>query len=65
MLHWVEQMALHGGGGPVITYGTPLFRWLKDHLLMVEDYAYDDTYFYEDIDLALLEGEQWSDLGKK
>ena len=65
MLKWIKVMALYGGSGPRIKYGAPFFHWLRDQLLMVNDYAYTGTGFPGDSDLALPEGEQWGDLGKK
>ena len=32
---------------------------------MVEDYAYEGAYFRDDPELALPEGEEWDDRGKK
>ena len=32
---------------------------------MIEDYLYAGTYFREDPDLPLPEGEEWDDRGKK
>jgi hypothetical protein len=34
-------------------------------MLMVDDYAYVRIDFRGDLDLALLEGSQWGDIGKK
>jgi hypothetical protein len=38
MKGWVDLMARHGGV-PIITYGSSFFLWLRDHLVMIEDYA--------------------------
>ena len=57
------MMSLHDCGGIVMTYIMPFFCWLKDQILMVEDYAYVGTDFCGDTYLVLLEGEH--DLGKK
>ena len=65
ILRWVEVMARHGGGGPIITYGLPFFRWLCNQLLMIEGYAYVGTDFWGHPNLALPEGEKWGDLGKR
>jgi hypothetical protein len=34
-------------------------------MLMVDNYAYAELDFRGDPDLALLEGSQWGDIGKK
>jgi hypothetical protein len=64
MKRWVDLMARHGGV-PTITYGPAFFQWLRDQLVMIEDYAYVRTDFHGDPDLALPEGSQWGDIGKK
>ena len=64
MLHWVEVLARHGGGGSKVKYGSAFFHWLDDQLLMIEDYVYVGTDFRRDVDLALLVGSQWGDIGK-
>ena len=45
MLAWVTAMPCLEGGGPKVTYGFGFFRWLRNQLLMVEDYAYEGEYF--------------------
>ena len=65
MLKWVLVMACHGGGGSKIVYGSVFFRWLRNQLLMIEDYAYEGENFYDDLELPLPEGEDWDDRGKK
>ena len=57
-------MARHGGVS-IVKYDKAFFQWLRDQLIMVEDYAYTKTNFHRDPDLALLEGSQWGDIGKK
>ena len=32
---------------------------------MIKDYAYKGSYFREDLELPILEGEEWDDQGKK
>jgi hypothetical protein len=34
-------------------------------MMMINDYAYASLNFQGDLDLVLLEGAQWGDLGKK
>jgi hypothetical protein len=63
MKRWVDLMARHGGV-PTVTYGPIFFWWLRDQLVMVEDYSYVGTDFRDDPDLALPEGSQWGDIGK-
>ena len=45
MLAWVIAMPRLGGGGPKFTYGYGFFRWLRNQLLIVEDYAYKGADF--------------------
>ena len=61
---WVDLMARHGGV-PIIKYDRDFFQWLRDQLIMVEDYAYAGTDFCGDPDLALPEVSQWGEIGKK
>jgi Fe-S oxidoreductase len=63
MKRWVVLMAQHGGM-PIIKDNEDFFQWLRDKLIMVEDYAYVETDFHGDPDLALPEGSQWEDIGK-
>ena len=65
MLRWVEIMARTGGGGAKVKFEAPLFRWLSDQILMIEDYAYVGTELRGDLDLPLPPGAQWGDIGKK
>jgi hypothetical protein len=60
---WVDLMA-HHGGMPIVTYGPSFFQWLRDQLIMVEDYAYVGTDLFGDPDLELPEGSQWGEIGK-
>jgi hypothetical protein len=39
MKRWVYLMA-HHGGMPTVTYGHVFFQWLRDKIVMIEDYAY-------------------------
>jgi len=55
MKRWVDMMA-HHGDVPIITYLHVFFQWLRDQLVMIEDYAYARTKFHGDPDLELLEG---------
>ena len=41
------------------------FRWLRDQILMVEDYAYACINLTSDPDLPLPPGGNWGDIGKK
>ena len=65
MLAWVIVIPFLGGGGSKVTYGFGFFDWLRNQLLMVEDYAYEGADFRNDPELVLLEGEVWDDRGKK
>ena len=58
-------MAHTGVGRGKVKFGHLFFRWLRDQILMVEDYAYVGMDFSGDLDLPLPLGGQWSDLGKK
>ena len=65
MLAWVIAMLHFRGGGPKVTYGSGFFHWLRNQLIMVEDYAYEGEDFRNDPELVLPEGEVWDDRGKK
>ena len=58
-------MARIGAGRGRVKFSDPFFRWLRDHMLMVEEYAYACTDFIGDLDLPLPPGGQWGDIGKK
>ena len=49
-------MAHTRAGRGKVKFGDPFFRWLRDQLLMVEDYAYVGTNFSDDLDLPLSPG---------
>jgi hypothetical protein len=53
------------GGGHIVRYNDVLFEWLRTQMLMVNDYAYAVLDFRGDTNLALPEGSQWGDIGKK
>ena len=53
MLRWVFVMSRHSGGGSKVVYGSILFCWLRNQLLMIEDYAYEGENFYEDPELPI------------
>ena len=65
MLRWVETMAGTGGGKAKVKFEVTFFRWLRDWILMIEDYAYAGKDFRGDPDLPLPLGSQWGDIGKK
>ena len=65
MQRWVQIIARTRAGRGKVKFGEPFFRWLRDQLLMVEDYAYAGTNFSGDPDLPLPPGGQWGDIGKK
>ena len=65
MIAWYTAMPHLSGGGPKVSYKSGFFRWLRNQLLMVEDYAYEGEYFCDDLELSLPEGEVWDDRGKK
>jgi hypothetical protein len=64
MKRWCDLMSQHMTG-PIIIYNDVFFDWFKPQLLMVDDYAYVELEFRGDLDLVLLEGSQWGNLGKK
>ena len=64
MLGWVTTMPRLGGVAPKVSYGAGFFHWLRNQLLMIEDYAYDGADFCHDPKLILPEGEMWDDCGK-
>jgi hypothetical protein len=64
MKRWVDLMARHVVG-PIIRYNNVFFDWLITQMLMVDDYAYVGLDFCGDPDLALPEGSQWGNIGKK
>jgi hypothetical protein len=64
MKRWVDLMARHAAG-PIVRYNDVFFDWLRTQMLMVDDYAYVGLDFHGDPDLALPEGSQWGDIGKK
>jgi hypothetical protein len=55
----------HHGGVLIIKYDESFFQWLRDQLIMVEDYDYAGTEFCGDPNLSLPKGSQWGDIGKK
>ena len=58
-------MARTGVGRGKVKFDDLFFRWLRDQLLMVEDYAYAGTEFSGDPDLPIPPGGKWGDIGKK
>ena len=58
-------MARIGAGRGKVKFRDPFFRWLRDQLLMVEDYTYVGIDFSGDPDLPLPPGAQWGNIGKK
>ena len=65
MQRWVWIMARTGVGRGKVKFGDPFFRWLRDQLLMVEDYAYAGTDFSNDPNLPLPPRGLWGDIDKK
>ena len=65
MLRWVQIMACTRAYRGEVKFSDPFFRWLRDQILIMEDYAYAGTNFNEDPDLPLPPGGQWGDIGKK
>ena len=53
MQRWVQIMARTRVGRGKVNFSDLLFRWLRDQILMVEDYAYAGTDFSGDPDLPL------------
>ena len=58
-------MARTGAGRGKVKFCDPFFRWLRDQILMVEDYACAGNDFSGDPDLPLPPGGQWGDISKK
>ena len=58
-------MARIGASRGRVKFSDPFFRWLRDQILMVEDYSYAGKDFIGDLDLPLPPGGQWGDIGKK
>ena len=58
-------MARTGVGRVRVKFGDMFFKWLRDQMFMVEDYAYAGIDFTGDLDLPLQPGGQWGDIGKK
>ena len=48
ILRWVLVMGLYGGRGPKVVYGSTFFRWIWGQLVMIEDYAYEGSDFWDD-----------------
>ena len=46
-------MARTGVGRGRVKFSDAFFRWLRDQMIMVKDYAYVGTYFIGDPNLAL------------
>ena len=65
MLRWVQIMAHTGVGRGKVKFGDPFFWWLRDQLLMVENYAYAGTNFSGDPDLPLSPSGKLGNIGKK
>lgn len=60
---WGEIMPRQGGGQRI--YFPPIFfGWLRQQIIMIDDWAYVGTYFQGDPDLPLPSGTQWADVGK-
>lgn len=51
-------------GGSMMTFTPTFFKWLREQLIMIEDYPYYRVDFLKDPEFVLLEGEQWSDEGE-
>jgi hypothetical protein len=64
MKGWVYLMARHGGV-PIAKYDDVFLQWLRNQLLMEEDYAHVEVDFCGHLDLSLLDGSEWGDIGKK
>ena len=65
MLRWVQVMARTGAGRGRVKFGDLFFRWLRDQILMNEDYAYVGTEFTRDPNLPLPPSGQWGDIDEK
>jgi hypothetical protein len=60
----VDLMARHPTS-LIVKYNDVFFEWLRNQMLMVNDYTYIVLDFHGDPDLALPECSQWRDIGKK
>ena len=58
-------MARTGAGRGTMNFSDLFFKWLRDQIVRVEDYAYAGTDFTGDPDLPLSPGGQWGNIGKK
>ena len=66
MVRWVALMARHGiEGVEIVRFPPSYFRWLDCQLFVIEDFPYVGIDFCGDQEMALPEGEQWDDSGKK
>ena len=54
-----------GGGRTKVKFEVAFFHWLRDQILVIEDYAYAGTDFKGDLDLPLPPSAQWGGIGKK
>ena len=54
MLRWVEIMARTGGDKAKVKFEATFFCWLREQILMIEDYSHARTDFRGDPDLPLL-----------
>jgi hypothetical protein len=55
---WVKLMARHCVV-PIVKHDKVFFQWMRNQLIMVEEYAYAWTKFHGDLDLSLPEGLSW------
>ena len=58
-------MARTGAGRGRVKFGDPFFKWIRDQMLMVEDYSYTGTDFTGDLDLLFPPRGKWGEIGKK
>lgn len=58
-------MAHHrGGDGPTVLYTYDLFGWMERQIIMINDFPYVGMDYMSDLEIPLLVGIQWGDLGQ-
>lgn len=60
MKKWFGMMA-RLGGGRFPEFGEDFFSWLDRQIVVVDDYAYAGVDFWGDVDMILLDGEDFDD----
>lgn len=63
MRRWIDLISRHAGSLSM-RFTLVFYRWLHMYFIMVDDYPYIGVDFHRDLELALLEGEQWGAIGR-